>query len=1086
MSLPRWGVERPVPVNLLMIAILLAGGVAAATLRLEFFPEQESEQILVSLPYPGATPEEIEDTLAIKVEDQLIGLDEVDELSTTLSEGGGGITVELVEGTDPNEAEDTIEREIDALLDLPDESETITTEQLEPRLPAIRLAIFGDADESVLKKAIKGVRDDLRSLPGMGEIVIDGVRDYEVRIDIDQARLVEQGVPITAVANAVRDWMREVPGGTVQGSTGNIRVRTMGVPERQGDIEAIAIKARPDGSIIRLRDLAVVTEGFIDSPVVSRFNGQPSAELTVYKVNEQDVVKIAQMVRAYVAARQGEPFAQSFRDRLRGGAAQRAYEVGRDSTHPLPTGTNISTNSDLARFVEGRLNLLSENAGIGLILVFAVLLVFLNWRAAMWVGVGLTTALAGALVFMSLLGVTLNLLTMFGLIVVIGLLVDDAIVVAENIQARHEQGEPALTAAVHGAEQVFWPVCATVATSIVAFLPLTFIKGNIGDLLGALPIVVACALTMSLIESLFILPSHMKHSLVGADKHREKQLHKTSGKKAGWLTRYETWREEKIAKTIVPGFGQALAWLLRHRYETVCVALAVLIVSLGMVAGGRVQFRFLGNNDAETIVVDLKMPVGTPAERTAVAVDLVEDAIRTQEGVLNLGTTIGQSANVDTGQTSAATSHIAQMFIELLPVEQRDIESRTVIEQINTRLGGTPDGVERLSFTEISGGPGGPDITYKVTGDNVDRLDDAVADLKRQLATFAGVYDIADNNNKGQLEIRYTLRPDAQALGLSAGDVASQLRGYLFGIDAHVFADRQEDIDVRVRLSEDDRRSLTKLTNSWIIMPDGGSVPLAEIAEITPATTYASINRIDRKRAVTVTAYVAPGVSPESVTGSLDLDRIRADYPDLAIDPGGRQEQLGDAFASLPLGFAAAVIMIYMILTVLFNSFFQPIIVMLVIPFAIIGVVWGHLFLGYDITFLSLIGFVALSGIVVNDSLILVQFYNIRRAAGDDVFDALVAAGQARLRAIFLTTVTTVFGLLPLMLEQSFQAKFLVPMAIAIAMGLISATVMILVVLPCFMMIFDDVKRLIYWLWHGSPRPTHPPAEAHMAGHLSG
>ncbi|MBB6429001.1 efflux RND transporter permease subunit [Algisphaera agarilytica] len=1092
MSLARFGVRNPVPVNLLMTAILIAGIVAGLSLRREFFPEQDPESATLTLPYPGATPEEVEDALAIKVENQLIDLDEVDELSVTLAEGGGGMTIKFREGIDAEKALDEVDRAIDTLQDLPDESEEITTQLLEPRLPVIRVAVFGDLEESVMKDVIRGVRDDLLTLEGMGEVLIDGVRDYEIRVDVRQDALLQQGIALPEVADAVGAWMREIPGGTVKNVGGNVKVRTMGVAERAEAIRQIVVRSFPDGRTIALGDIAEVSEGFVDDQIINRFNsrttdappqddamgeeliGKPAAMLTVFKVGDQDIVNMAKSVRSYVKGRQGKPFDGTALEVRFGSDRYDAYLLGLNSPTPLPRGVSVSATSDLARFVEGRLDLLTRNAGYGAILVFATLLVFLNWRVAFWVGVGLLTAILGTLVLMSAIDVTLNLLTMFGLIVVLGLLVDDAIVVSENIQARHDRGEPSFEAAVGGTNQVSWPVVATVLTSIVAFLPLSFIKGNIGDLLGALPIVVACALIMSLIETLLILPSHMAHSLVHRDRALADQT--KPHRLARAIKRFEEKRDYVIFEKVVPAYARLLKFSLRYRYLAIVATFSVFIGTMSLWAGGRVVFEFLPNNDAETLVVDLRMPIGTPIEDTNAAVAAVEQAAFGQREVQSVASVVGQRSDIDTGQADGASTHVAQMFIELYYVELRDRESSKVIQSIRDELQGKLDAVDRINFSEISGGPSGPGITVRVRGKDGNQIDAAVADLKTLLAGFEGVVDINDDNDLGQAEQRIVPRPaDIRSVGLTPADVALQVRGFLFGIDAHTYADQQEDIDVRVRVDERTRRDLGAIENAWLVTPTGSLVPLSEVADIEEATTYSTIKRVDRQRTVTVTAETIPSVSTEDVTAAIDLDEVRKKYPQLTIEYAGRQEQMGDAFGSLPLGMGAACLMIYVILAWLFSSYFQPLTVMLIIPFSLIGVVWGHLLLGYNLTFLSLIGIVALSGIVVNDSLILVEFFNHERQRGMAILDALIAAGRARLRPILLTTITTVLGLTPLILEQSFQAKFLIPMGISIAAGLLSATVLILVVLPCWILIFDDIRRGAYYLWHGRAKEKASP-----------
>ena len=1114
MSLPRFGVRRPVPANLLMMAIIIAGLTVGVGLRREFFPSVDAEAAAVTLPYPGATPEEIEETLAIKVEDKLWDLEEVDELSTSVFEGGGAITVTFKEGENPYRALDEVQRAIDSLQDLPDESEEINVELIEPRLPAIQLILFGDADERVRKTVLRKIKDELESLRGMGETLEEGVRDYELRIDVNQPAMLREGLNLPQVADAVRAEMIEVPGGTVKTQGGYIKVRALGADERAQAVRDIVLRADERGRVLRLGDIAEVNESFIDDPIINRYNGQPASVLTVFQVGEQDIVEIAEMVRAYIAGRRGEPFVPTWFERVAGVVDQlsggrtsfarthrvEAYELAVNSTQPLPPGLEVRPATDLARFVEGRLDLLTRNAFYGAILVFATLLAFLNYRVAGWVGVGLVTALAGTLVLMWVFGVTLNLLTMFGLIVVLGLLVDDAIVVSENIVARHEKGEPALAAAIHGAEQVAWPVVATVTTSIVAFLPLTFIEGNIGDLLGALPMVVAVALAMSLLESVYILPSHMGHSLQARDRSKA-----SPNRLARWLIAAEDWRDNTLIARVTQRFGQLIDLSLRYRYVSVALALGVLIGSLGMIAGGRVVFEFLPRNDAETIVVRVKMPIGTPIERTDAIVGIIERAAERQPEVVAINAQVGQISNIDTGQAEALSPHSAQMFIELLATEQRDVPSDTITQRIRDAVQGRVDEAESISWEGITGGPGGADISIQLIGPDSAKLAQAAIATRETLGRYANVIDTKDDNDLGQLELRWRITPKGRALGFTQADLATQLRGFLFGIDAHVYAAQREDIDVRVRLDEATRRDLAAIENLWLVNSRGRSVPLMEVARVEDAVTYATIRRVDRQRAITVSADVATGVSPEIVTtafttpaepentdepvgdraevgndaaGSMDpttaglspLDQLRHRFPGVKFEFTGRQEQQAEAFASLPYGFMAAMVMVYIILAMLFSSYWQPFTVLAAVPFALIGVVWGHYLLGYSMTFLSIIGMVALSGVVVNDSLILVKFYNECRQSGESVHDALVHAGKARLRAILMTTITTVLGLTPLILEQSFQAKFLIPMAIALAGGLISTTVIILLVLPCFIVIAHDLADVAHFLWHGEKR----------------
>ena len=1083
MSLPRFGVTRPVPVRVFMMAVLVAGVIVAMTLRREFFPESDPDEVRITMPYPGATPQEIEESLARKVEDAIVELDEVDEITTTISEGVGVVVVEFRDGVTVSEGHEEVERAVELLTDLPEEAEEIHVVEFEPRLPAIMLTLYGDADEDILKQAIRDTADELRSLPGMGEIEISGVREYEIRIEISPSKLLEHALSLPQVSDAIRAWMNDVPGGTVRTSVGNINVRTMGVPEQGEMISQIALKATADGQMLRVGDIATVREDFVDDQVLTRFNGLPSASLTVFKTGKQDAVDMAQMVRAYADGRTGQPFQTQWRDRVfnaigRGASdddsprsmRRRAYELGAASPGPLPA--QLATHSDLARFIEGRLDLLTENAIQGAVLIFLTILLAMNLRTAWWVMTGLVTALCGTLILMFAFDVTLNLLTMFGLLITLGMLEDDAIVVSENIVARHERGEPPIVAAIKGAEQVFWPVIGTVLTTIVAFLPLMLVKGRLGDLLGALPLVVMFSLLVSVVETMTTLPSHMAHSL-------EKRAARPPGPIARAFRRFESWRDRTIVAWLIERYSRFLALSLEYRFISAAVAIAVLIASLGLVAGGRVEFTFLPETDAETLIVDVRMPVGTALAETDAVVRRIEYAARSQPETKSLSAIVGQRVDVESGTAEGSVSHVAQLYIELQPVELRSRDSATITDSIRREVG-VIEAAESIRFSEISGGPGGADITIRVIGDDIEAIEPVVRELKASLAEFDGVHDITDDTAIGQRELQVTLKPGAAALGFSVTDVARQVRGALYGLEPHIYSAQREDIYVRVRLDESSRRTLSSIQHMWVAGNDGRRVPLGEIARLDEARSYSTIRRIDRERAVTVNADTSEHANPEVIVAELmpTIHRLRAANRNVTIELAGRQQDLADAFSSLPLAFGAALLMIYVILAWLFASYTEPLAVMVAIPFALIGVVWGHLLLGYQLTFLSLIGFVALTGVVVNNSLILIEFYNHKRDVGLPMKQALVAAGRDRLRPIVLTSITTFFGLMPLVFEQSFQAKFLIPMAISISFGLLSSTILTLAVLPCVLVIIDNIKATSFYLWNGMPRP---PAQATSA-----
>ncbi len=1068
MNLAAFGVRRPVPANLVMFALLGAGLVLGLDLRREFFPETRPNEVIISAPYPGASPDEIEDSLAIKIEDRIADLDDVVEINTLAVEGAATVRIEFEPGVSIEDAVARVKREIDALQDLPERTERIIVSEFEPNIPVISVTLFGDANERILKDAVREIRDDLLTLPDMGDVIISGVRTDEISVEVSPETMIEHRVSLPLIAQRIREGMTETPGGAVRTPSSNVTLRTVGAQERAEEVRRIVVKADPEGRPLRVGELADVSDSFADIDLRTRFNGAPAASITIYATGDQDVIDIASLVKAYVAGRQRDDIDLSWRERSALAAAEsnpgaqkpvrvRAYELGQ--LRPVVPGLNIQSHSDLARFVEQRLDLLSRNAFWGGILVFGTLMLLLAPRVALWVTVGLIIALAGTIALMYVLDITLNFLTMFGLIIVIGLLVDDAIVVAENITSKFEAGEPALAAAVSGTRQVEWPVVATVLTTIAAFAPLRAIEGRIGDLMGAIPIVVGCALLMSLLESLLILPSHMGHSLKKAEKR--KRAAKTPSSKLPI-------RQRIFEGSLKRWYTASLDWAMKRRYLTMAIAIAVLVGSVGLVAGGRVRFEFLTSADAELVLVDLRMPVGTPINRTDEVVRRIEAEALAFPETDTVFSAVGARQDLE-GGGGAQQSHLAQLYLELKEIEFRDRTSRQVIDDLRRRVSDIA-GVKSIRFEEAQGGPGGPDISFAVTGPTTGRIMPVVRDIKERLNAFEGVYGVADDADTGQRELRIELRDGGSELGFTTENLATQLRASVFGLEAYTFAGDREDVDVRVMLTEPYRRSLAKLESMHVYTPDGRPVPLAEVAHITIGDGFASVRRLNRQRSITITADVDRAVAnPEEITAALrsELNSIAADAPGVRIVPRGRQEDLADSFRSLPLAMLGAVAVIYVILAWLFSSYLQPLAVLLAVPFASVGAIWGHLIMGFDMTILSLIGFVALTGIVVNDSLILMEFYNQKRVEHVRLHDALLETGRARLRAILLTTITTVLGLSPLMAEQSFQARFLIPMAITISFGLIAATAVMLIILPCILMIGRDVHRTAHFLWTG-------------------
>ncbi len=1063
MSLARFGVRKPVVANLVMLTIIGAGIIFGVGLRREFFPFVESRIITISAPYPGAAPEEVEDALATKIEDRLADLTGVKEINSVVAEGAASVTVEFNEGYRIQEALLDVKREMDAIQDLPDDVDNIVVDILEPNMPAIIVALYGSADERTMKNFIIETRDDLLTLPEITDVQPGGYRRDELRVEVSPERAIEHGLSMPAIADRIRAAMIELPGGTVKTDTSTISVRSVGVEEQADTVRDIVIKATGDGGVVRVGDVAEVFDGFVDTDLVTRYQGEPTMTLTIFRVGDQDVIKIAELVKAYIAGRNGEE--KSY------GPAKTdltsAWELGYDRySVAAPPGT-LMTTTDLARFVEGRLDLLLRNALQGGALVFITLVLLLNWRISFWVAAGLVVSLLGTLTLMAAMDISLNFLTMFGLIIVIGILVDDAIVVAENITTRHEKGEPAMVAAVHGTDQVAWPVVSTVLTTVFAFLPLGLMNGQIGDFMNVMPWVVGCALGVSLIETLFILPVHMGHSLRKVDEIRANGRKEHRFAPIRYLSkleqRYGEWRDKVISTKVLPGYERLLRASVSYRYVTLACVTAILVVSLGMVASGRLQFILFETDDAETVNITITMPIGTPLDTTASIVERYEQVCLDIPEIRSTFAMAGAVSDLEGAGGDSSNSHLGQLILELSEAQYRDRTSVEIQDEIRERVGEIAS-VKNVRMEGMSGGPSGPALTFTVVGDSIEQLDQAVARIKGVLSEYPAVYGISDDSDRGQRELRFTLRDGASELGFTRAELGRQIQAAVFGLEAFTFAGNREDIDVRVTVPPRVRRSSAQIEDMYVFTPTGMPVPLSEVAIIEESQAYATIRRLDRKRAISVQADVYRELeNPDQLAAQLRpiLEEEISDLHGVQMVQRGRQKDFADSMRSLPVGMLVASGLIYVVLAWLFGSFVQPIVVMLAIPFAMIGMIWGHIIMGASMTFLSMIGFIALAGIVVNDSLIFMEFFNERRREGLSVFDAGVATGKARFRAIMLTTITTVLGITPLMLETSFQAKFLIPMAITIAFGLMSATFIILLVLPSLLLIFDDVFHVV-------------------------
>lgn len=1066
-SLPSFSVRNPVLVNLVMISLIVGGIYCAFTLVREMFPESNPDRVMITTLYPGATPAEIEKGISSKIEEVIKDIEDIEELRTTNAEGVSMISAVLyndVEDIDQSvidvkTAIDTIPRD-----EFPEDAEEPQVVKFEPQLPVIIVAFYGDLDDRRLKDLGKQLRDDLLEIPGITEVILQGTRKDEISVEVRPEKLAEYDLSFGEVSDAIARANLDLPGGQIKTSKANVSVRTLGEEERAAPISEIIVRSEPSGKMIRLHEIADVRDTFEDVDVISRFNGKPSVTVTVQKTPSQDAIDIARKVKAHVAGKTGRPLERDWMQKIQHTLGMKSeLEIqavyDRAVQSPYPPIAEIKTATNLARFIEGRLELLKRNGIWGLIFVFLSLLLFLNWRVAFWVMMGLIISVLGTLIAMKIMGLTLNLITMFGLIVVLGLLVDDAIIVGEHVFALVEKGEQPKLAAIKGTEAVTWPVICAVITTIVAFAPLIFIEGRMGDFMGVLPIIVLCALGISLIEALSILPSHLAKSLKPAARISAEA---ESSSVRGWFKHIREVQTLVLQDKLHGYYDWLLQTAVRNRYVTIAAMLCVLIFATGFINGGRVPIQFVQKMDSETLLAQLKMPVGTPVQNTKEALDVVEAAVLDLGDSLDsLYTLAGIQYSID-GSTGQSSSHLGQAIIELVPIEERDRNSEEIIQYLREKTKNIP-GVNSLQFQAMHGGPGGAAIDVEISGENLDDIVVVSEIVKDHLREYAGVFDIEDDFEAGQREIKIRLLDSARALGLTTRSLATQVRAAFYGMEARMLQRDREDVKIMVRYPESSRQQIYDVESMRIATPSGTLVPFTEVARIEEGEGYSTIRSKDQRRTVTITADVdeavanARNINAEIVEWFPDVQR---EYPGVMMEFGGQAKDFAKSFGSLKTDFVAAILLIYVILAALFRSYVQPLIVMCAIPFGLIGVVFGHYAFGYPITILSMIGLVALTGIVVNDSLILVNFVNRRRAEGMSAYQAVIEGGHGRLRAILLTSITTILGLAPLLTETSFQARFLIPMGISIAAGLAFATVLTLIGVPSLYMIMVDMKGL--------------------------
>lgn len=1040
-ALIEWFARNAVAANLLMV-ILLAGGVySALTIKKESQPPFDTNFITVSTPFLGASPEDVEKGILIKIEEAIQDIEGIQEIVSTGRRGNGNVRVEVSSGYDVPEVLNEIKSRVDAISTFPDntESPVISRSRFQQQVNLISVYSTGESevDERTLKEYVKQIRNEIVTLPGITRAEMLGSRAYEISIEVSEFMLEQYGMTLNDVALAVRRGSLDLPAGSIRTDAGDIQVRTIGQAYTGLDFEEILIRTNADGSRVLLKDIANIKDEFAQTGRFSEFNGQPASTIRVYSVGDQSELEISQKVRDYVADKQAS----------------------------MPSGVGMKAWADVTFYLKGRLDMMIKNLLIGAMLVFMSLALFLRLKLAFWVMVGLPVAFLGTIFLMPMFGITINLISLFGFILVLGIVVDDAIVVGESAYTNMRAKGHSIDNILEGVMKVAMPATFGVLTTIAAFLPILMISGMMGNFFSAIGWVVTLCLVFSIVESKFILPAHLAHMKV---RH-----YSSTTNNAG--IRFQRFFSEGLHSFIDKYYSPFLIKCLKRRYLTLSVFIALFILSIGLLAGGVLRSVFFPDISADFVQVDLRMNEGTPVNRTI-------DAIRQiQDGLWELDAQVSEEHGLEPGALVSGALSFANgdtngiVISEMVKEGETEISGPDLLRRWRENVGEIP-GAKQLGFTVAAGGLSGAAISLQLIGADVEQVGRASQELTNRMRSYEGLYDIRNSFESGRPEIKLNLKPEAEALGITLQDLASQVRAGFYGTEVQRIQRGQDEVKVMVRFPEDERDSVGYLDNMKIRTPNGGRVPFQAVAEVELTKSPSFIQRFDRERAVRITSEVdkerfEPGKIQADILSN-EIPEILAMFPGVRYRLSGVSQQQVEVQQDLLRGGLFAIFLIYALMAIPLKSYSQPLIIMSVIPFGVIGALFGHLVLGLAVSLMSYIGIIALSGVVVNDSLILVDFVNREREAGTPLRQAVANAAQSRFRAILLTSLTTFLGLAPIAIfETSLQAQLVVPMAASLAFGILFATVITLLLIPSLYLILDDFGN--WWrqaLSHITPR----------------
>jgi len=1006
-----------VAANLLMLVFLVGGALMASQVKKEVFPDYDLDRVNITVPYPGASPAEVERGVILAIEEAVQGLEGIKEIIASAREGVGSVSVEIIEGENIQRLAQDIKSEVDRITSFPDEAEESRVVIAQRRRYVVDLALHGDHNEWVLREVAEDIRDRLIQDPDITQVEMEGVRDYEISIEIPQATLRAYNLTLGDVAQRIRRTSVELPGGAIKTESGDILVRVNERRDYGHEFGKIPIITTNDGTRVLLEDIAVINDGFKETDNFATYNGKPAVMIRVYRVGDQTPISVSDAVHQQVKI----------------------------INQILPPGLALDARRDRSDIYRQRMDLMMRNGYLGLGLVFILLAIFLEARLAFWVSLGIPISILGSFLFLPLMDVSINLISMFAFIITLGIVVDDAIVVGENVYYLRQNGKTWFEAALQGAREIAKPIIFSVLTNMVAFMPMLFVPGFMGKIFKYIPMVVICVFAVSLIECLFVLPAHLGH-----------RKRSDPAGLLGWLIAGQTRFSNLFGRFIRTKYGPFLDLVLRYRYLALAVGIAVLLLTVAYIKSGRMGFELFPKVESDYAKVTAKLPFGSAVQKTE-RVQQIMVAAAQQVAAENGGENLVQ------GIFAVINANLAEVRVYLTPPDVRPISTSELTELWRERVG-TITGLEFLKFESDAGGPGrGAAITVELSHRRINVLEQASDELAKALAFFPNVTDIDDGYAPGKQQIDFQIKPEGRSLGLRSQEVARQVRHAYYGAEVLRQQRGRNEIIVTVRLPKAERAFEYNLEEMILRTPAGMEIPLREAVTVKRGRAYTTIDRRNGRRVVTVSADVKPRSQTDQVLQSLKADTLpvlQQKFPGLAYGFEGRQADRRESMRGLLLGLLMALVVIYAMLAVPFNSFIQPMIIMMSIPFGIVGAVIGHLIMGYSLSVMSTFGVVALSGVVINGALVLIDFANRKRQAGMNDHDAIHGAGIHRFRPIFLTTLTTFGGLTPMIFETSRQARFLIPMAISLGFGILFTAFITLLLVPALYLIVEDLRQL--------------------------